>query len=143
MVSRLPLQGGNHHRDRPGLLCGRRPQSVSVLTRHLSGYIKWLLTFGICRWNTKQQGGQSDEQERIASSPHGFGSISRRVSSKPILAAVNGGAFGGGVEMVMNCDLVIASDEAVFALAEVKRGVIAAQGGVHHDSCAPRSYQKI
>lgn len=79
-------------------------------------------------WNTKQQGGQSDEQERIASSPHGFGSISRRVSSKPILAAVNGGAFGGGVEMVMNCDLVIASDEAVFALPEVKRGVIAAQG---------------
>ena len=49
--------------------------------------------------------------------------------SKPIIAAVNGMAFGGGMEMILNCDLVIASDDAVFALPEVKRGVVAAQGG--------------
>lgn len=52
--------------------------------------------------------------------------------SKPIIAAVNGIAFGGGMELVLNCDLVIASDDAAFALPEVKRGVIAAQGGEWH-----------
>ena len=40
-----------------------------------------------------------------------------------------GGAYGGGVEMILNCDLVIASQDAKFALPEVKRGVVAAQGG--------------
>ena len=60
---------------------------------------------------------------------NGFGSLSRRTMSKPIIAAVNGIAFGGGMEMILNCDLVIASDDAVFALPEVKRGVVAAQGG--------------
>ncbi|KAH9082264.1 enoyl-CoA hydratase/carnithine racemase [Lactarius deliciosus] len=59
----------------------------------------------------------------------GFGSLSRRAMSKPIIAAVNGIAFGGGMEIVLNCDLVIASDNAAFALPEVKRGVVAAQGG--------------
>lgn len=82
------------------------------------------------RWHQNQQGGQSNEQEQVASSVHGFGSISRRsTSSKPLIAAVNGGAYGGGVEMLLNCDLVIASEEAEFALPEVKRGVVAAQGG--------------
>jgi enoyl-CoA hydratase/carnithine racemase len=50
--------------------------------------------------------------------------------SKPIIAAVNGIAFGGGMEMILNCDLVIASEDAVFALPEVKRGVVASQGGI-------------
>lgn len=61
---------------------------------------------------------------------NGFGSLSRRAMSKPIIAAVNGIAFGGGMEIVLNCDLVIASDNAAFALPEVKRGVVAAQGGI-------------
>lgn len=73
----------------------------------------------------------SSEQEGVASSPHGFGSISRRhISSKPIIAAVNGIAHGGGVEMILNCDIVIASEDAKFALPEVKRGVLAIQGGL-------------
>ncbi|KAI0050588.1 ClpP crotonase [Auriscalpium vulgare] len=79
-------------------------------------------------WLAKQKRGRSDEQEDIAASIYGFGALSRRVSPKPVIAAVNGGAFGGGVEIVLNCDLVIASDAASFALPEVKRGVVAAQG---------------
>ncbi|EIM92419.1 enoyl-CoA hydratase/carnithine racemase [Stereum hirsutum FP-91666 SS1] len=81
-------------------------------------------------WNNDHLSGSKDEQEAILASVHGFGSLSRRVSSKPIIAAVNGGAYGGGVEILLNCDLVIASQDAVFALPEVKRGVIAAQGGI-------------
>jgi len=59
----------------------------------------------------------------------GFASLSRRQMSKPIIAAVNGGAYGGGMEIVLNCDLVVASEDAKFALPEVKQGVVAAQGG--------------
>jgi hypothetical protein len=62
---------------------------------------------------------------------HGFGGISsRRTLTKPLIAAVNGIAYGGGTELILNCDLVIASEKAKFALPEVSRGVVAAQGGI-------------
>lgn len=83
------------------------------------------------RWNHNQQSNIITEQERISSSVNGFGSISRRRTSvKPIICAVNGGAYGGGVEMILNCDIVVASEDAKFALPEVKRGVVAIQGGM-------------
>ena len=72
------------------------------------------------------------ELENLRAAVNGFGSISRRSSSPmPIIAAVNGGAYGGGTEMLLNCDIVIASEDAVIALPEVKRGVYAAMGGKH------------
>lgn len=86
-------------------------------------------------WNQQQQGGSNNEQENVASDLNGFASISRRQSNKPIIAAVNGGAHGGGVEIILNCDIVVASDDAKFALPEVKRGVVASQGGI------PRLFQ--
>lgn len=49
--------------------------------------------------------------------------------SKPVIAAVNGMALGGGWEMAMACDLVIASEEATFGLTEVNLGVLPAGGG--------------
>jgi enoyl-CoA hydratase/carnithine racemase len=48
---------------------------------------------------------------------------------KPLIAAVNGAAVGGGLELVMACDLVVAADKARFGLPEVKRGLYAAGGG--------------
>lgn len=50
---------------------------------------------------------------------------------KPIIARVNGLAFGGGFELVLACDIVVASSSATFALPEPKRGLIATAGGVH------------
>lgn len=77
-----------------------------------------------------------DELENIRTSVSGFGSISRRASSaKPMIAAVNGGAYGGGTEMLLNCDIVVAAEDAVIALPEVKRGVYAAMGGEHLSYC--------
>ncbi|RKF55790.1 putative enoyl-CoA hydratase, mitochondrial [Erysiphe neolycopersici] len=62
--------------------------------------------------------------------PTGFGGLSRRAGKKPIIAAVNGICFGGGFEMVINADLVIADEVAQFSLPEVKIGVAAIAGGL-------------
>lgn len=60
----------------------------------------------------------------------GFGALSRRSGKKPVIGAVNGIAFGGGMEIVTNLDLVVAATGAVFALPEVKRGVVALAGAL-------------
>ncbi|KAF2164356.1 hypothetical protein M409DRAFT_25235 [Zasmidium cellare ATCC 36951] len=60
----------------------------------------------------------------------GFGALSRRSGRKPVIAAVNGICFGGGCEMIINCDLVVAAKRATFALPEVKVGVVAAAGAL-------------
>ncbi|WP_061538573.1 enoyl-CoA-hydratase DpgD [Collimonas fungivorans] len=50
--------------------------------------------------------------------------------SKPIIARVNGFALGGGFELALACDIIVASDNSVFALPEAKLGLIAGAGGV-------------
>jgi crotonobetainyl-CoA hydratase len=62
--------------------------------------------------------------------PFGFAGITRHFVDKPVIAAVNGYAHGGGLEVVLACDLVVASSRATFALAEVKRGFAAGGGGL-------------
>lgn len=62
--------------------------------------------------------------------PSGFGALSRRQGRKPIIAAVNGLAYGGGTEIIVNCDLVVAAKKATFGLPEVKRGVVAIAGAL-------------
>jgi enoyl-CoA hydratase/carnithine racemase len=51
--------------------------------------------------------------------------------TKPIIAAVNGVALGGGFEVALACDLIIAAEHARFGLPEPRVGLIAAAGGVH------------
>ncbi|KAF7945752.1 uncharacterized protein EAE97_004790 [Botrytis byssoidea] len=62
--------------------------------------------------------------------PSGFCGISRRVGKKPVIAAVNGFALGGGFEICLNCDLVVASPLATFGLPEAAVGLYAAAGGL-------------
>ena len=61
----------------------------------------------------------------------GFAGLCTRSNrEKPVIAAVNGVAMGGGLEIVLACDLAIADPAASFALPEVKVGLFAAAGGV-------------
>lgn len=60
----------------------------------------------------------------------GFAGITRRRRTKPLIAAVEGAALAGGTEIVLSCDLVVAAEDARFGLPEVKRGLVAASGGL-------------
>lgn len=60
----------------------------------------------------------------------GFAGLTSLPPRKPLVGAVEGVAVGGGFEMVLSCDLVVASTAARFGLPEVKRGVTAAGGGL-------------
>jgi enoyl-CoA hydratase len=56
--------------------------------------------------------------------------ITRRTRRLPVIAAVEGPALGGGFEIVLSCDMVVASTRASFGLPEVARGLVAACGGL-------------
>ncbi len=60
----------------------------------------------------------------------GFAGYVHHVIDKPTIAAVNGSALGGGTEIAFASDLVVADERATFGVPEVKRGLIAAAGGV-------------
>ena len=60
----------------------------------------------------------------------GFAGMVQHPISKPIVAAVNGTAVGGGTELVLASDLAVVSEAATFGLPEVRRGLIAAAGGL-------------
>jgi enoyl-CoA hydratase len=66
----------------------------------------------------------------LATQRGGFGGIVQREHSKPIIAAVDGPALAGGTEIVLSCDLVVASTTATFGIPEVKRSLVAAAGGL-------------
>lgn len=60
----------------------------------------------------------------------GFGGIVQKPPEKPLIAAVEGYALAGGLELMIACDLVVARAGAKFGIPEVKRGLVAAAGGV-------------
>lgn len=60
----------------------------------------------------------------------GFGGLTNRVRVKPVIAAVNGFAMGGGTEISLACDIVVADEKAQFALSEVRVGLFAGAGGL-------------
>ncbi len=80
------------------------------------------------RWTAENRGVVTDALR----SKGGFAGITARYDIyKPIIAAVNGFALGGGFEIALSCDIIIAAEHARFGLPEPRVGLMAAAGGVH------------
>ena len=79
----------------------------------------------------KQSGNKTGLEYWAAARPGGFGGLSLRESlDVPVIARVNGHAVGGGFEMVLGCDIVIAVEEATFGLPEPRVGRLPLDGGM-------------
>jgi enoyl-CoA hydratase/carnithine racemase len=82
------------------------------------------------KWQA-QHGAEALRRE-VESLRGGFGGLARRFDCfKPIIAAVNGLALGGGFELVLACDIIVAAETAGFGLPEPRVGMMAGAGGVH------------
>ena len=83
----------------------------------------------LTEWNNNSKDGKKDSSQIFTTA--GFGGLSNRKGKKPVIAAVNGLCLGGGMEMVINCDMVVAGTRGVkFGTPEVKRGVVALAGAL-------------
>ena len=98
---------------------------VGVLTANTTGHASPVFCAGadLKAINSGAGGG-------LATKRGGFAGYVYRERKKPIIAAVDGLATAGGCEIVLASDLIVASDRSSFGLAEVKRNLIAAAGGL-------------
>lgn len=69
--------------------------------------------------------------DQLFTERNGFAGLVFAERSKPWIAAVDGKALAGGCELVLACDMVVASERAAFGLPEVLRGLVAAAGGMY------------
>ena len=83
----------------------------------------------LAQWK-EQVGDSTKKSEYQLYKTRGFGGLSNRTGKKPVIAAVDGACLGGGMEMAINCDLVVAGTRAKFGLPEVKRGVVPLAGAL-------------
>ena len=83
------------------------------------------------QWNEAHKNGAGQYAARADKWTNaGFGGLSNRTGKKPVIAAVNGLCLGGGMEIAVNCDMIVAAAAAQFGLPEVKRGVVAIAGAL-------------
>lgn len=68
--------------------------------------------------------------ERPSIEGRGFGGLTEWTPKKPVIAAVDGYALAGGMELALSCDLIVANAAAKFGIPEAKRGLAAAAGGL-------------
>jgi crotonobetainyl-CoA hydratase len=79
----------------------------------------------------KNSGNASGLEYWAAGRPNGFGGIAlRKTLDMPVIARVNGHAAGGGFEMVLGCDIIVAAEEATFSLPEARVGRLPLDGGM-------------
>jgi enoyl-CoA hydratase/carnithine racemase len=81
--------------------------------------------------NDLKESASRDAKARAAERPPFAGITSQFECSKPIIAAVHGYCVAGGFETALACDIIVAADNAIFSLPEVKVGLVAGAGGLH------------
>lgn len=132
-------------RRRVGLITLNRPQAMNALTNQLLNEVMDALdvfdkddAIGamVITGNEKAFAAGADIKEMADKSPHEMQSEERvtvfdRILSveKPVIAAVSGWALGGGCEIALSCDMIIASESAKFGQPEITIGVIPGAGG--------------
>ena len=114
----MSLQMAQEIADALDLLDSRPDLSVGVITGANQTFCAGMDLKGFARG------------ERPVVEGRGFAGLVQRPPTKPLIAAVEGYALAGGFEIVLACDLVVASTAARFGLPEVKRGLTAAAGGL-------------
>ena len=77
--------------------------------------------------NFAEGGGGATDEDAMAA----YSRFTRGGLETPVIGAANATAVAGGFELLLACDLVVASEDAVFGIPEVKRGLLAAGGGMH------------
>ncbi len=85
-------------------------------------------------WDMKAGAGEAAPPDQRPGGPYGVGGFGGLTELprlyKPVIAAVNGLAIGGGLELALACDIIVAADHAEFAVPEVRYGLMADAGGV-------------
>jgi enoyl-CoA hydratase/carnithine racemase len=128
--------------DRVGILTLNRPEARNALNNEVASRIAdaldeleadddiWVIV--ITGAGDRAFCAGQDLKVKGARAPQGggWGGIVQRTIAKPFIAAVNGAAMGGGLEICLASDCVVADEHATFALPEVKRGLMAAAGGL-------------
>ncbi|GGD06409.1 crotonase/enoyl-CoA hydratase family protein [Nocardioides daphniae] len=114
----MSLQMAHEIADALDLLDSRPDLSVGVITGANQTFCAGMDLKGFARG------------ERPVVESRGFAGLVQQPPRKPLIAAVEGYALAGGFEIVLACDLVVASSAAKFGLPEVKRGLTAAAGGL-------------
>lgn len=150
-MSGQPFQFISYERDGPlALVTIRRPEVRNALHRaaHEELDAAWrrfedddgawvaILTGdgdrAFCAGSDLREARESSAPYWLVPRPGGFGGLTERFGMvKPVIAAVNGAAFGGGFELALACDIVVTVAEAAFALPEPRVGLIASDGGIH------------
>jgi enoyl-CoA hydratase/carnithine racemase len=137
--------------NRPQALNALNAEVGTALARHMahlgeSPEVRCIMITG----NEKAFAAGADIKEMADLSPtdamrHGLFKVWRAVAAcpKPVIAAVNGFALGGGCELAMTCDIIIAGESAKFGQPEVKLGIIPGGGGTQRLSRAAGKYKAL
>src|SRR5262249_40556320 len=82
-------------------------------------------------WDVKFAADLDSDASKVGYGPGGFAGLTEMWNlTKPVIAALNGMTIGGGWELALACDIVVAADHVRFWMPEVQRGIIAGGGGV-------------
>lgn len=125
--------------NRPEVMNAMNPQSWDELTMAFSDFAEdknmWVAVLtgaggkAFCTGADLKYKASGTQEKRLRRPVDDFIYVSEKCF-KPVIAAVNGYAVGGGLELALRCDIIIASSNAVFGLPEVKRGLVADAGGI-------------